>query len=237
MLFSRWSDPMTATATASVLSHRFATAPTGVGPAVEDMLAVLDRIGTVISLRRDAALFVAGDPVRCCFKVITGTMRSCRILAQGRRHVGEFMLPGDFIGLEMGERWNFTVEAVSDATLMRYPRLRVGQLLQQQPRLGKRLLDLIGRELSAAQTQMLMLGRKTAVERLASFLLTMSVRTGKADRVWLPMTRHDIADHLGLTIETVSRVFSLLKSRGVIQLKTSSEVVLKSRGALAQLAE
>jgi CRP-like cAMP-binding protein len=216
---------------------RLATALPSDGLADEDALADFDRIGTVISLRRDATLVHTGDPVRSCFKVITGAVRSCRLLADGRRHLGEFMLPGDFIGLEMGERWNFTVEAVNDATLMRYPLDSVTRLLQRQPRLGRWLLDLIGRELSAAQTQMLVLGRKTAVERLATFLLTMSERAGAADRFCLPMTRHDIADHLGLTIETVSRIFSQLKSQGVIQLKPSSEVVLKSRHALADLAE
>jgi CRP-like cAMP-binding protein len=219
------------------LATRLATALPGDGLTEEDALADFERIGTAINLRRDATLVHTGDPARYCFKVVTGAVRSCRLLADGRRHLGDFMLPGDFIGLEMGERWNFTVEAVNDATLMRYPRDGVALLLQRQPRLGRRLLDLVGRELSAAQTQMLVLGRKTAVERLATFLLTMSARTGAADRVSLPMTRHDIADHLGLTIETVSRSFSQLKSQGVIQLKANSEVVLKSRNALADLAE
>ncbi len=200
-------------------------------------LAALDRIGTVVTLRRDQALFEEGDAARYCFKVLTGAVRSCRLLPDGRRHIGEFLLPGDFIGLELDDRYRFTAEAVSDATLMRYSRQAVDRLAEQQPRLGKRLLDRICGDLFAAQSQMLLLGRKNAVERLASFLLTMADRAGGGDRLSLPMTRSDIADHLGLTTETVSRVFGQLKSQGVIRLAASSEVLLRDRDELETLAD
>jgi CRP-like cAMP-binding protein len=200
-------------------------------------VAAFDRFGTVIILRRDQALFFEGDPAQHCFKVISGAVRSCKLLADGRRHVNQFMLPGDFVGLESDGTYRFTVEAVNDATLMRYPRRVLDQLVEQQPRLGKRLLGMLCEDLSAAQAQMLLLGRKSAVERLASFLLSMSARNGESDCVELPMTRSDIADHLGLTIETVSRIFSQLKGRGVIQLKASSAVVIRRRHELEDIAE
>jgi CRP/FNR family transcriptional regulator, anaerobic regulatory protein len=200
-------------------------------------LAMLDRIGSVISLRRDQALFRDGDAAKECYKVLTGAVRSCRLLPDGRRHIGEFLLPGDFIGLERDETWRFTAEAVNDATLMRYPQAALDRLIQQQPTLGKRLLVQVWEELSAAQTQLLLLGRKNAVERVASFLLQMAERAGAGDNLTLPMTRSDIADHLGLTTETVSRTFGQLKSQGVIRLAASSEVVLRDRGELEALAE
>jgi CRP-like cAMP-binding protein len=200
-------------------------------------LSALDRVGTVITLRRDQALFEEGDAARYCYKVLTGALRSCRLLPDGRRHIGEFLLPGDFIGLELDDNYRCTAEAVGDATLMRYSRQAVDRMAEQQPRLGKRLLDRICGDLFAAQTQMLLLGRKNAVERLASFLLTMADRAGTGDHLSLPMTRSDIADHLGLTTETVSRVFGQLKSQGVIRLQASGEVLLRNRDGLETLAE
>jgi CRP-like cAMP-binding protein len=200
-------------------------------------IAALDRIGTVVSLRRDQALFHEGDPARDLFKVVTGAVRSCRLLTDGRRQISAFALPGDFIALELADTYGSTAEAVSDATVMRYSRHAVERVAQQQPRLGNYLLGLIYGELSAAQSQMMLLGRKSAAERLASFLLTMADRNGIADRVSLPMTRSDIADHLGLTTETVSRIFGQFKSEGVIRLDTCSEVVWKNRGVLEVLAE
>jgi CRP-like cAMP-binding protein len=184
-----------------------AAAPPVVAPTAAGDLAALDRIGTLVTLRRDQALFQEGDAARYCYKVLTGAVRSCRLLADGRRHIGEFLLPGDYIGLELDDNYRFTAEAVSDATLMRYPRQTVDRMAQQQPRLGRCLLDRICGDLFAAQSQMLLLGRKNAVERLASFLLSMAERSGSGDRLSLPMTRSDIADHLGLTTETVSRFF------------------------------
>lgn len=202
-----------------------------------DDLAALDAIGTVVSLRRDAALFREGETARYCFKVLTGAVRSCKLLADGRRHIGEFLLPGNFIAVEAADSYHFTVEAVTDATVMRFPRAALDRLVQQRPQLGRTLLGLVCGGLSAAQSHMLLLGRKNAAERLASFLLTMADRNGAADHVSLPMTRGDIADYLGLTTETVSRIFSQFKTQGVIQIKANSEVLLRSRDTLEDLAD
>jgi CRP-like cAMP-binding protein len=204
------------------------------GSSSPAVLADFDQIGTVVSVRRNEAVFREGDPGRYWFKVLTGALRSCRLLPDGRRHISGFTLPGDFIGLE--DVYRFTAEALSDATLMRYSRQAIDRLVEQRPRLGKCLLGLICGDLSTAQSQMLLLGRKHAVEKLASFLLTMADRNGGADRVSLPMTRCDIADYLGLTTETVSRIFGQLKAQGVINLRASGDVGLKNRGALHALA-
>jgi CRP-like cAMP-binding protein len=228
-------------ATAARTQDRPATRLAQPLPATEedagDDLAAFDSVGTVVSLRRDAVLFREGDAARYCYKVLTGAVRACRLLHDGRRSISEFLLPGDFIGLEAEGTYRFAAEAVSDVTLMRYSLQAVDRLIQQSPRLGRRLLGLVWSDISAAQAQMLLLGRKNAVERLASFLLMMAERNGGADCVRLPMTRNDIADNLGLTTETVSRVFGQFKRQGLIQLRASSAVVLRNRDGLEALAE
>jgi len=228
---------MTATAMHSrqIVGHRFAPVIAGAASAAAEDAEAFDRIGTIVTLRRDQTLFSEGDPAPDCFKVVGGALRSCRLLADGRRQVNRFLRPGDLVGFESDRVYRSTVEAVSDATVIRLPRHAVDQLVQQQPRLGKSLLGRLCEELSAAHAQMLLLGRKNALERLASFLIAMAERDG--DHVALPMTRSEIADHLGLTIETVSRSFSELKGRGVIQLKASSDVMIKRRNELEDIAE
>jgi CRP-like cAMP-binding protein len=206
-------------------------------PQSGEALSALDRIGKAMSLNRGETLFYEGDDALYCFKVISGALRSCRMLTDGRRHIAEFFLPGDFIALDAKEAYRFTTEAVIDTKLIRYQRHSVDQMTEAQPRLNRCLLDILCRNLSAAQQQMLLLGRKNAVERMASFLLMMAGRASDGESVSLPMTRSDIADHLGLTTETVSRIFGQLKTRHVIQLNGASEVLVKDIGALEELAQ
>jgi CRP/FNR family transcriptional regulator len=215
----------------------FSDAHIGSQPQRGESLSALDRIGKAMSLARGETLFYEGDAALSCFKVISGALRSCRVLADGRRHIAEFFLPGDFIALSAENAHRFTAEAVTETKLMRYPRHSVEQMTEAQPRLSRCLLDLLCRSLSAAQQQMLLLGRKNAVERMASFLLMMAERASDGGHVSLPMTRSDIADHLGLTTETVSRIFGQLKSQRVIQLKGASEVVVTDIDALEELAQ
>jgi len=232
---------MPAIATHSRLATPRSTAPAIVAGALRtsaaEDTATFDRVGTVISMRRDQVLCFEGDPARYCFKVVRGAMRGCRLLPDGRRHVMQFLLPGDLVAFDSQESYRATVEAVNDATVIRYPRHAVDQLVQRHPRLGRSLLGKLCADLCAAHVQMLLLGRKNALERLASFLLAMSERNDEDDRIELPMTRSDIADHLGLTMETVSRSFTQLKACGVIELKASSEVLIRRREALQDIAD
>ena len=112
----------TAIRTEAAAENRFVASALATRPAGDGDLAALDRIGTVVSLRRDQALFGEGDPARYFYKVLAGAVRSCRLLADGRRHIGEFLLPGDFVGIEAAGIFHSSVEAVSDTTLMRYSR-------------------------------------------------------------------------------------------------------------------
>jgi CRP/FNR family transcriptional regulator, nitrogen fixation regulation protein len=207
------------------------------GSLTDRELASLDRIGSVVLLARDQTIFSEGDSARYFYKVIAGAVRSCRLLADGRRHICEFFLPGDFIALDADDIHHFSAEAVADTTLKRYPRSSLDQLTSVEPRVAKGLRSLICLRLLAAQQHLVLLGRKNAVERIASFLLEMAERNGDADHISLPMTRGDIADHLGLTTETVSRTFSHLRAQGVIELEGAANVLLMDNPALEELAE
>ena len=184
--------------------------------------------GTTFADEGEAALNV--------FSVTSGTVRLFKLLPDGRRQIVGFLLPGDLFGFTPGESYTASAEAVDEVTLCRVPRRQLERALVEFPGMERQLLDLVARELAAAQDQMLLLGRKTAHERVASFLLGLDRRTGEKGWIDLPMTRTDIADYLGLTTETVSRVFTVLKGSGCIAL-AGSKVRIADPEALAELAD
>ena len=202
--------------------------------ALAESLAALDGVGAVIALRRDEPLFRPADMAEFYFKVLKGAVRSCRVLADGRRHVGEFFFDGDFIGLDAAESYAFAAEAIVDSTLIRYSRRKVEALAAAEPRIGQSIVEIMRAGLAAARERMLLLGHMTAMERIASFLLELSERHNDG-RVRLPMTRTDIGDYLGLTMETVSRAFSQLRSDGIISQHGLHELTIAKPAALAEL--
>ncbi len=167
-------------------------------------------------------------------------MKLFKLLGDGRRQILGFRFAGDFLGLSAGTDYSYSAEALTDSKLCRFPRKKLDGLRERFPRLDRRLLSLSIDELTAAQEQLLLLGRKTAEERLVSFLILLSqgqVRRGLTpDPIILPMTRSDIADYLGLTIETVSRTFSGLKKKGLIELQDTTHVHLVDRDRLEEMA-
>ncbi len=201
-----------------------------------DGLAALDRVGTVVAVGREQSLFFEGDRAECYFKVMKGSVRGCKLLADGRRHIGDFYLPGDFIGLDADESYSFSAEAVTDTTLVRYARRKVDALIAEEPRVARSLVDLMRGDLSNARDRLALLGHMTAMERIASFLLNLANRFDDK-HIELPMTRTDIGDYLGLTMETVSRAFSQLKNDGVITQHGVHEVAIADRVALEALAQ
>lgn len=199
------------------MSTGYASGPNAVKSA--EMPPVVESFGTNQLLLRDRLLFAQGDEVRYAYRILSGVVRTYRMMPDGRRHVTDFLLAGDLLGFEIGEEHNVSAEAVSDCVIRRYPRRQLELAANDQPVVARRLLTLACDRLAAAQSQMVSLGRKTAEERFASFLLGLVDRALGVDRaIALPMTRADIADHLGLTIETVSRLFSRLRREGVIEL-------------------
>ena len=203
-------------------------------------LAQLDAIAERVSLGAGEVLAREDDPAVSVFNVTSGAVRIFKLLADGRRQIIGFLFAGDFIGLAAGERYGVSVEAIEDTTVCRFRRTEYLSLAHQRPTLEAALLDRAMHELAVARNQMMLLGRKTARERLASFLLDMQAREptkGAGVTVRLPMTRSDIADYLGLTIETVSREITKLKSAGVVQALSLHELKIERPEQLRALAE
>ncbi|WP_241767791.1 Crp/Fnr family transcriptional regulator [Tanticharoenia sakaeratensis] len=195
----------------------------------DDDLVHLARATTQIIRMPGQLLVEEGAPAHDFFTITSGNAKLFKLLSDGRRQIMSFAGPGDFIGLAASDVHAASVEAIDTITACRIPRTRMHALMTRFPELEHRLLREAGRELSRAQSQILLLGRKTARERVASFLLSHVPPSGHAmcaaERfAALPMTRADIADYLGLTIETVSRTLSQLGRDQVIALDAQHAV-------------
>ncbi|MBE7198992.1 MAG: helix-turn-helix domain-containing protein [Parafilimonas terrae] len=185
-------------------------------------LEELEALSHHLILDKGQTLFDQDEPAGSVFNVIEGALRLTRLLPDGRRHVMGFALPGDFLGLALQERYSVSAEALGPVKTCRFGRHDFAAVVEAKPHLLKSLHERAGYELTLAQEQMLLLGRRTAEERIAAFLLTLRdryARTGHSSvTVELPMGRQDMADHLGLTIETVSRMLTRLDRAHAILL-------------------
>lgn len=205
-------------------------------------LANMRQIGWTTKLRPGQPLFHEGDPATRVFTLTNGALKLYKLLPDGRRQVTGFLFPGDFLGITVDDEYAFTVEALTHSQLCLFPRNRFGEFTEDHPDMERELYRLAAHELAAAQQQMVLLGRKTAEERVASFFLTLLERTekvsGEPERmIDLPMGRSDIADYLGLTKETVSRVLALLKHKRAIRLDALNRIEILDRTGLTEIAE
>jgi len=199
------------------------------------------RTGSNTSVAAGSAIFFEGDESESVFTVTSGTVRLSKLLADGRRQIAGFLFPGDFLGLTLAEVHAFTAEAVTPVELCRFPRPRFETFLDEHPEMERRLFSLAAHELAAARQQVVLLGRKTATEKVVSFLLMLGSRCRKLGiaqpEIDLPMTRSDIADYLGLRIETVSRELSSLKASRLIRLTGMHSIQLLDEPRLRAIAE
>jgi len=204
-------------------------------------LQELSAIVTSVELSPGEPLFHETDPADYVFNVTAGMMKVYKLLPDGRRQVTGFLFPGDFLGLANHGEYAYSAEAVGPGTLCRFSRRKLEVLLGRFPQLERRLLGMASNELAAAQEQMLLLGRKTAREKIASFLLLLSRqaqrRGQKGNPVNVLMSRTDIGDYLGLTTETVSRTFTQFKGNSTITLLPGGKVQVDSLESLEDLAE
>lgn len=201
----------------------------------------IPRLSAIVGGRRVEAgqmLFQEGDRAEEVFTLIDGMLKLYKLLSDGRRQIVGFLVPGDFLGLAFGKTYVYSAEAVVPTVVCRFRRGPFLGLLEECPTLEKEILDRTSTELAAAQEQMLLLGRKTARERLASFLMALARRRDlKPGQVLpLPMSRSDIADYLGLTIETVSRTMTAFRSERLIGLPGKHAVEILRAAELEQLA-
>lgn len=197
-------------------------------------------IMSTVKVEANRSIFEEAEPADHVFNLTSGAVKIYKLLPDGRRQITGFLFPGDFLGLTHKESYAYTAEALAPTALCRFPRLKLEALLDELPKLEQRLLGIASHELAAAQDQMMLLGRKSAKERVVSFLLMLSnaeIRRGKpGNPVPVPMNRMDIADYLGLTIETVSRTFTQLKTQGLIQLLDEKLIRLARPEALREIA-
>jgi CRP/FNR family transcriptional regulator len=207
----------------------------------EEELAAVTEIRSAVELDRHQFLFIEGDPAQHLFTVMDGVMGIYKLLPDGRRQIIGFLYPGDLLGLPDDEAYAYSAEAACDVALCRYPRDKLVALFKRFPKMEHRLLAFANHELAAAQDQVMLLGRKTARERVASFLITLSeraVQRGQPDNpAWLPMTRNDVGDYLGLSTETVSRTLSHLKREGIIITLQHGDIEITERERLREIAE
>jgi CRP/FNR family transcriptional regulator, nitrogen fixation regulation protein len=194
----------------------------------------IDLMGAPMPFARNAEIYGEGEPADYLYKVISGTVRTYKVLADGRRQIGAFYMVGDVFGLEVGDEHTFSAEAITDAKVLVVKRGTLVALAERDSDVARQLWTLTGRELSRVQDHIMLL-IKTAQERVAGFLLEMAARASKDGAVELPMSRQDIADYLGLTIETVSRTLTILEKAAAIELPSSRRIVLRNRSALSRL--
>jgi len=191
-------------------------------------------MGAAMSFSRNAEIFGENEPADYLYKVLSGAVRSYKILSDGRRQIGGFYLPGDIFGLEFGDEHALAAEAITDVKVLVIKRSALAALADRDAGAARELYAVTARELRRAQARMMLLV-KSAQERVASFLLEMAERAAAGNAIDLPMSRQDIADYLGLTIETVSRTLTSLETAATIDVPTSRRIVLRNRGALSRL--
>jgi CRP-like cAMP-binding protein len=195
---------------------------------------VLELMGTIMPFGRNTEIYGENEPADYLYKVISGTVRTYKILVDGRRQIGAFHVAGDVFGLESGDEHTFSAEAITDCKIAVVKRSALTALATRDNEVARQMWAITGRELQRAQAHLLLLV-KSAQERVATFLLEMSERLAGGDAVELAMSRQDIADYLGLTIETVSRTLTHLEKTSAIEVPTSRRIVLRNHSALTRL--
>ena len=194
----------------------------------------IELMGAAMPYARNVEIYGENELAEYVYKVISGSVRTYKVLNDGRRQIGAFYLPGDIFGLEIGDRHTFSAEAVMDCKVLVIKRSALVALAGRNNDVARQLWTMTAGELQRAQDHIMLL-IKTAQERVAGFLLEMSARAPAGNEIDLPMSRQDIADYLGLTIETVSRTLTQLENSATIAVPTSRRIVLRNRNALSRL--
>ena len=198
-------------------------------------------ISSIRTLPAKEVLYCQGDTSDHVYEVIEGVVKLYMLTADGRLQITGFAYPGQILALDAGSHHVTTAEAVTSAKLCQYPRAKFERVIDEHPQLARQLFAIVAQDLTAARSQMLLLGRKSATERLASFLLDLSERNvtrgENPNVIALPMSRGDIGDYLGLTIETVSRTMTRLRQLGVLDLGQHRSVVIRDKTRLSEIAE
>ena len=199
-----------------------------------DHAGALELMGTQLRFCRNEEIYGDGEPAEYLYKVTSGTVRTSKILSDGRRQIGAFYLPGDIFGLEAGDTHTSSAEAIGESRILVIKLRSAMDLAARDAKVANQLWSATSREMQRAQAHMLLL-IKTAQERVAGFLIDMAKRAKNASTLQLTMSRQDIADYLGLTIETVSRTLSQFERSAAISLQSSRLIEIRNRAELNRL--
>jgi len=197
--------------------------------------ASLELMGMKLSYIRNEEIYGQDEPAEFVYKVLLGSVHTHKLLDDGRRQIGAFYLVGDIFGLESGAKHRFAAEAMTETVVLAIKRSTLAALAQTDVLVARELWQMTARELDHVNDQIVLLGRSSAKEKVASFLIEMANRSANQVEFDLPMSRQDIADYLGLTIETVSRTFSSMERKALIELPGLRKVRLKNHAALRSL--
>ncbi|WP_309607195.1 helix-turn-helix domain-containing protein [Phenylobacterium sp.] len=203
-------------------------------PSSAPVASLMDRIGLRMPFAKGEEIFGQADAADMIHGIVSGAVRTTRLHSDGRRQIGDFYYPGDIIGLETGGFYRFSAEALSDCVIHVVKRASLNSL-SGDAGLDGTLWEATRRELERTQEHLLMLGRKSACEKVASFLMDVARRVGSED-VSLPMGRQDMADYLGLTIETVSRMVTQLQGSRIVEFASARQFRVTRWPALERLA-
>ena len=207
-------------------------------PSIDQFSALASCSGSVateFSYHKDEEIYGEGEPAEYVYQVIRGAVRTYKLLSDGRRQIGAFHLADDVFGLDPGSAHRLTAEAISDTTVRLVKRRSLEVAAGSNVKVAHHLWTMTAGDLRHAEDHMLLLGRKTAMERVATFLLEMDRRLTKTGMMALPMCRRDIGDYLGLTLETVSRALSQLSDKGILVFSSARQIVLRNRQRLAEM--
>jgi CRP/FNR family nitrogen fixation transcriptional regulator len=223
------------TANATVAARAPSTFVPPVRRATRPLDAAFDMLGAPVTFERNVEIYGEEEPAEYFYQVVSGAVRTYKVLQDGRRQIGAFHLPGDVFGLEAGEEHAFSAEAIAHSVVRVAKRSGIVAMAARDSELAADIFGRTAGSLRQAQEHMLLLGRRNAEERVATFLLDMARRESSEGVIELPMSRQDMADYLGLTIETVSRTLTHLEAKAVIELPSSRRILVRSRGSLQRL--
>jgi CRP/FNR family nitrogen fixation transcriptional regulator len=203
-------------------------------PTGRSSAGVMELMGMVMPFARNSEIYGENEPAEYLYKVISGTVRTYKVLVDGRRQIGAFHVTGDVFGFETGDEHTFSAEAITDCKIAVIKRSALMAVAARDNEVARTMWALTARELQRAQAHTLLL-IKGAQERVATFLLEMAEQVPMRGTVELAMSRQDIADYLGLTIETVSRTLNKLGKTATIELSSARRIVLRDHSALSRL--
>jgi CRP/FNR family transcriptional regulator/CRP/FNR family nitrogen fixation transcriptional regulator len=193
-------------------------------------------IGSPFAYAREEEIYGEGEETEYVYKIVSGAVRTCKILGDGRRQIHGFHMPGDLFGFEPGQAHRLTAEAIVGTKVLMFKRRQLERIATHNVEVACQLWTMTAKNLQHAEEHMLLLGRRTALERVAAFIIEMDARLGGTGSIELAMSRRDIADYLGLTLETVSRSMSQLQADQALALSGARRVVLNKR-AMARVVE